>query len=57
MVQGRDASGGDPQQYLSVRACWLWKVDQLQPFITAEFFCPHCTHINYLFPLHTAVSC
>src|ERR1700730_1422290 len=56
MVQGSDAGGGDPQQYLSVRACRLRKVHQLQPFITAEFFCPHCTHINFLFPLHAAVS-
>jgi hypothetical protein len=56
MVQGRDAGGGDTQQYLSGRGCRLRKVNQLQSFITAEFFCPHCTHINYLFPLDAAVS-
>ena len=56
MVQGRDAGGSDPQQYLSRRDRWFREVNQLQSFITDEFFCSHCTHINYLFPLDAAVS-
>jgi hypothetical protein len=32
------------------------KVNQLQSFITAEFFCSHCAHINCLFPHDAAVS-
>src|SRR6266481_7507633 len=48
MLQGRDADGGHSQQYFSVRDRWFWNIHEFQPFITAELFRPHCTHIGLL---------
>src|SRR5205814_5673867 len=46
MLEGRDAGCSHSQQYFSVRDRWFWKIYELQPFITTEFFRSHCTHIN-----------
>jgi hypothetical protein len=49
MVEGRDTNGSHSQQYFSVRDRWFWKNYELQPVITTEFFCSHCTHISFLY--------
>lgn len=46
MLEGRDAGRSHSQQYFSVRDRWFWKIYELQPFITTEFFRSHCTHIS-----------
>ena len=48
MVEGRDAGCRHAQEYLSVRNRWLWKIDELQPFITTELFRSHGTHMSFL---------
>jgi hypothetical protein len=47
MLEGRDADCGHSQQYFSVRDRWFWKIYELQPFITTEFFRSHSTHIGF----------
>src|ERR1700730_10387810 len=55
MVERRDAGRSHAQQDFSVRDRWFWKIDELQSFITTEFFRPHCTHIRS--PIHCLREC
>ncbi len=49
MVERCDAGCSHSQQHSSVRDCWLWKIYELQRFITIEFFRSHCAQISSLF--------
>src|SRR2546425_6810594 len=44
MVEGRNAGCSHSQKDFPIRGRWFWKIYELQPFITNELFCSHCTH-------------